>query len=148
MFKKLNEKFIKVADSVSWGMGTPANISFWILAVLIWFILGYTRRELFVKGGLLPEWFTSDAWNFPLNTITTLAELYIGFLVAAAANRSERKLREMIEHTRHTVDKVEQINAKQNELLEALIKYQERELGKEEAVLRAVKSRKEQKSAH
>lgn len=142
MFKTLNEKFIKVADSVSWGMGTPANIGFWLLAVVVWFVLGYTRRELFEKGGLLPDWFTSPAWNFPLNTITTLAELYIGFLVAAAANRSERKLREMIEHTRHTVDRVEEINAKQNEVLQALLKYQERELGKENEVLRAVESKK------
>lgn len=142
MFKGLNEKFIKVADSVSWGMGTPANIGFWLLAVIVWFVLGYSRRELFEKGGLLPDWFTSEAWNFPLNTITTLAELYIGFLVAAAANRAERKLREMIEHTRHTVDRVEEINAKQNEVLKALLRYQEKELKKEQEVLETVKSSK------
>lgn len=141
MFKKLNDKFTKVADAVSWGMGTPANIGFWLLAVLVWFLLGYTRRELFTEGGFLPKWFTSDAWNFPLNTITTLAELYIGFLVAAAANRAEKKLREMIEHTRRTVDRVEQINTKQNQLLEALLKYQEKELGKEEEVLKTIKKR-------
>lgn len=139
MFKKLNEKFITIADKVSFGMGTPTNILFWVIAVLVWFYLGYTRRELFASGNFLPDWFTSDSWNFPLNTITTLAELYIGFLVAAAANRSERTLRKMIEHTKTTVDKVEQINAKQNELLEALIKYQEKELKKEDEVLKAVK---------
>ncbi len=137
--KKLNEKFVKIADAVSFGMGTPTNILFWILAVLIWFYLGYTRRELFVNGNFLPDWFTSNAWNFPLNTITTLAELYIGFLVAAAANRSERKLREMIEHTKQTVEKVEEINTRQNEILQTIIKYQERELKKEEEVLKAVK---------
>ncbi|MEK7521755.1 MAG: hypothetical protein AAB599_03075 [Patescibacteria group bacterium] len=140
--KKLNEKFVKIADGVSFGMGTPTNIGFWLLAVGVWFYLGYTRRELFAAGEFLPDWFTSDSWNFPLNTITTLAELYIGFLVAAAANRSERKLREMIEHTRQTVDKVEEINKKQNELLESLMKYQKVELKKEEEVLKAVSKRK------
>ena len=139
--KKFNEKFVRIADAVSFGMGTPTNIFFWIVAVIIWFYLGYTRRELFAQDDFLPAWFTSNSWNFPLNTITTLAELYIGFLVAAAANRSERKLREMIEHTRHTVDKVEEINKKQNELLESLMKYQEKELAKEEEVLKAVKKK-------
>lgn len=140
--KKINEKFVKIADAVSFGMGTPTNIIFWILAVVVWFYLGYTRQELFAEGNFLPSWFTSNAWNFPLNTITTLAELYIGFLVAAAANRSERTLRSMIEHTRATVDKVEEINKKQNELLETLLKYQEKELAKEDEVLRAVKKKK------
>lgn len=139
--KRLNERFVLIADKVSWGMGTPTNIGFWIIAVLVWFYLGYTRQELFARGDFLPEWFTSNSWNFPLNTITTLAELYIGFLVAAAANRSERKLREMIEHTRQTVDKVEEINKKQNQLLESLMKYQKEELAKEDEVLSAVKKR-------
>ena len=140
--KSLNNKFVKIADAVSFGMGTPTNIAFWVLAVAVWFFLGFTRRELFVDGSILPDWFTSDAWNFPLNTITTLAELYIGFLVAAAANRSERTLRKMIEHTKQTVDKVEEINAKQNKLLETLLKYQEREISKEDEVLAAIKRKK------
>lgn len=141
--KKWNDKFVRIADAVSFGMGTPTNIFFWILAVAVWFWLGYTQRELFANGNFLPAWFTSNAWNFPLNTITTLAELYIGFLVAAAANRSERTLRQMIEHTKSTVDKVEEINKKQNELLETLLKYQEKELKKEDEVLEAVKNKKD-----
>jgi len=43
-------------------------------------------------GTFLPGWFTSQGFNFPLNLITTVAELFIGFLVAAASNRSERNL--------------------------------------------------------
>lgn len=142
--KKLNEKFIRIADAVSWGMGTPTNIVFWILAVVVWFILGYTQRELFTRGNILPDWFTSNAWNFPLNTITTLAELYIGFLVAAAANRSERALRKMIEHTKQTVDRVEEINSKQNEILKLLVAYQKKELQTESEVLEEVKNLKKQ----
>jgi len=140
--KKLNEKFIRIADVVSWGMGTPTNIAFWILAVVVWFALGYTQRELFARGDFLPDWFTSNAWNFPLNTITTLAELYIGFLVAAAANRSERALRKMIEHTKQTVDRVEEINSKQNEILKLLVDYQKKELQTESEVLKEVQSLK------
>ena len=48
----------------------------------------------------------------------------------------------MIEHTKQTVDKVEEINAKQNKLLETLLKYQEKELKKEDEVLQAVKRRR------
>jgi low affinity Fe/Cu permease len=135
MWKNLNRFFIKLADAVSFGMGTPTNIFFWILAVVIWFWLGSTKADLFINGNFLPAWFTSNAWNFPLNTITTLAELYIGFLVAAAANRSERELRKVIESTRKTVEQVERINANQNEILKILIAYQKKEVKLENKIL-------------
>lgn len=138
--KKLNQKFIKIADAVSFGMGTPTNIFFWIVAVIVWFVLGATRSKLFEQGNFLPTWFTSTAWNFPLNTITTLAELYIGFLVAAATNRAERKLREVIDGIRTTVEKVEKINSKQNEILDLLVDYQKKELNAESQTLTEIKS--------
>ena len=138
-FDKFNERFLKVADAVSFGMGTPTNIFFWILAIVIWFVLGYWRSDLFVRGSFLPDWFTSNAWNFPLNTITTLAELYIGFLVAAATNRSERKLRKIIITIKRTLDKVETINRQQTEMLTILMKDQKREIAKENEMLRQVK---------
>lgn len=87
--------FVRLADAVSFGMGTPANIAAWILAVMVWIAL-FATGALTERTNLLPAWFTSNAFNFPLNTVTTLAELYIGFLVAAAANRNERANREMI----------------------------------------------------
>jgi len=139
LYDKINKKFLKLADVVSFGMGTPTNIIFWILAVLVWIILGATRQDLFLKGKLLPEWFTSNQWNFPLNTITTLAELYIGFLVAAAANRSERELRKIIEKIKYAIDRVEKINANQDKILDLLVKYQKKELSEEEAILKEVK---------
>lgn len=141
-----NEKFIKLADAVSFGMGTPTNILFWLLAAAVWFWLGSTRQELFIKGGFLPDWFTSPAWNFPLNTITTLAELYIGFLVAAAANRAERELRKIIVHMKHTLERVETINTKQNQILDLLVDYQKRELEKEDLLLHEVKNLKTEKT--
>lgn len=140
VMKWLNEKFLKIADAVSFGMGTPTNIFFWLLAVIVWFGLGLTRPRLFADANFLPEWFTSPAWNFPLNTITTLAELYIGFLVAAATNRAERRLREIIEGIKNTVEKVERINSKQNEILDLLVEYQEKELKQEGKTLNEIKS--------
>ncbi len=139
MYEEINKRFLKLADAVSFGMGTPTNIFFWILAVGIWFFLGITQKDLFAKGKFLPEWFTSNAWNFPLNTITTLAELYIGFLVAAATNRAERELRILIERIKYTIDKVEKINTGQNKILDLLLKYQEKELKEEQKIYKEIK---------
>lgn len=139
LYEEINKKFLKLADAVSFGMGTPTNIFFWILAVGIWFLLGITQKDLFTKGKFLPEWFTSNAWNFPLNTITTLAELYIGFLVAAATNRAERELRTIIERIKYTIDKVEKINANQNKVLDLLLKYEKKELKEEQKIYKEVK---------
>jgi low affinity Fe/Cu permease len=80
--------FQRVADRVSYGMGTPQNIIFWIIAVALWVAAGpYIAQHPF-----LPDRFTSNSFNFPLNTVTTILELYIGFLVGASGNRSERNL--------------------------------------------------------
>lgn len=80
--------FQKIADRVSYAMGTPTNIIIWLLAVGTWIAFGP-----YIAGhNFLPVWFTSNSFNFPLNTVTTIAELYIGFLVGASSNRSERNL--------------------------------------------------------
>jgi low affinity Fe/Cu permease len=84
--------FLKVADYVSAAMGRPTNIMIWLIAVLAWTAV-FAFGGLHIAGGTwLPAWFTSQGFNFPLNLITTVAELFIGFLVAAASNRSERNL--------------------------------------------------------
>lgn len=80
--------FQRIADRVSYAMGTPTNIIIWLLAVGTWIAFGP-----YIAGhNFLPAWFTSNSFNFPLNTVTTIAELYIGFLVGASSNRSERNL--------------------------------------------------------
>jgi low affinity Fe/Cu permease len=84
--------FLKIADYVSAAMGRPTNIIIWLVAVIAWtatFALGGSH---IASGTWLPAWFTSQGFNFPLNLVTTVAELFIGFLVAAASNRSERNL--------------------------------------------------------
>ena len=53
----------------------------------------------------LPAWFTSTGYNFPLNLITTVAELFIGFLVAAAANRAQDALTVLLAQIRAAVER-------------------------------------------
>src|SRR3954447_19959289 len=79
-------RFVRIADRVSYAMGTWQNIVVWMILVGAWFAVGpYVAHHSF-----LPSWFTSNDFNFPLNTVTTIAELYIGFLVGASTNRTER----------------------------------------------------------
>ena len=84
--------FLKVADYVSAAMGRPANIIIWLIAVVAWTAIFAFGSTHVASGTWLPAWFTSQGFNFPLNLVTTVAELFIGFLVAAASNRSERNL--------------------------------------------------------
>jgi low affinity Fe/Cu permease len=84
--------FLKVADYVSAAMGRPTNIMIWLIAVIAWTAVFAFGGPHIAGGTWLPHWFTSQGFNFPLNLITTVAELFIGFLVAAASNRSERNL--------------------------------------------------------
>jgi len=89
--------FQRIADRVSYGMGTPLNIAIWIVLVLGWTLLFALSSSKSIQGGtFLPAWFTSTGYNFPLNLVTTVAELYIGFLVGASANRSERNLEDTL----------------------------------------------------
>jgi low affinity Fe/Cu permease len=83
--------FNRTADYVSAAMGRPANIVAWLVLVVGWTLL-FALHIVSADANFLPAWFTGTAFNFPLNLLTTVAELFIGFLVAAAANRSERNL--------------------------------------------------------
>jgi low affinity Fe/Cu permease len=84
--------FLKVADYVSAAMGRPTNIMIGLIAVVAWTAVFALGGSHIASGTWLPAWFTSQGFNFPLNLVTTVAELFIGFLVAAASNRSERNL--------------------------------------------------------
>jgi low affinity Fe/Cu permease len=88
--------FLRIADWVSEAMGRPTNILIWLLLVIIWVAIFAFGNQHIASGSWLPSWFTSQGFNFPLNLVTTVAELFIGFLVAAAANRSERRLEETL----------------------------------------------------
>lgn len=95
-YKTLDERFTRAADKVSEALGSWW-FSFLSLLLLIGWIL-YGALALSVQ--LHNEWFTSQQWNFPLNTITTVGEWFIGALVAAAANRVERRHEQLLREIR------------------------------------------------
>lgn len=106
--------FQRIADMVSYGMGTPTNIIIWLLAVGTWIAFGP-----YIAGhNFLPNWFTSNSFNFPLNTVTTIAELYIGFLVGASSNRSERNLEATLGHISAQGKQIEDVEDKLSRALE------------------------------
>jgi len=97
--------FLKFANWVSEAMGKPINIAFWFVLVLCWTLIFALGGPHLASGAWLPVWFTSQGFNFPLNLVTTVAELFIGFLVAAAANRAQDALTVLLAHIRATVER-------------------------------------------
>jgi low affinity Fe/Cu permease len=98
--------FLRFCDWVSTVMGEPPNIIFWLVLVVGWTLI-FASGIVGSNSNFLPHWFTGTAYNFPLNLLTTVAELFIGFLVAAAANRSQRVLSTIIDGIRTMLDQVE-----------------------------------------
>jgi low affinity Fe/Cu permease len=98
-------RFLAVANWVSEAMGKPTNIAFWFALVVCWTLIFALGGPHLASGTWLPGWFTSTGYNFPLNLITTVAELFIGFLVAAAANRAQDALTVLLAHIRATVER-------------------------------------------
>ncbi len=97
--------FLKFANWVSEAMGRPTNIAFWFVLVVCWTLIFALGGQHLASGKWLPAWFTSTGYNFPLNLITTVAELFIGFLVAAAANRAQDALTVLLAHIRASVER-------------------------------------------
>jgi low affinity Fe/Cu permease len=89
--------FDRLADWVSEAMGRPLNIAFWFVLVVGWTLIFALGGPHLASGTWLPSWFTSQGFNFPLNLITTIAELFIGFLVATAANRAQNALTALLD---------------------------------------------------
>lgn len=89
--------FDRFADWVSEAMGRPLNIAFWFVLVVTWTLIFALGGPKLSNGSWLPAWFTSQGYNFPLNLITTVAELFIGFLVATAANRAQNALTALLD---------------------------------------------------
>ena len=89
--------FDRFADWVSEAMGRPLNIAFWFVLIVAWTLVFALGGSKLSSGSWLPTWFTSQGYNFPLNLITTVAELFIGFLVATAANRAQNALTALLD---------------------------------------------------
>jgi low affinity Fe/Cu permease len=73
----MNERFTDLADLISETMGKWWVTATSVVLVLIWVSVG-------------PLFHFSDTWQLIINTPTTVIELWIGFLLAAATNRVER----------------------------------------------------------
>jgi low affinity Fe/Cu permease len=108
--------FQRIADRVSYGMGTPLNIGIWIVLVVGWTLL-FALKFVNANGSFLPAWFTSTGFNFPLNLVTTVAELYIGFLVGASSNRSERNLETTLARISAQEEQIDAVELKLSESL-------------------------------
>jgi low affinity Fe/Cu permease len=109
-----NGLFLRVANYVSEAMGRPANIITWLAFVVAWTLIFALGGPHLASGKWLPAWFDSEGYNFPLNLITTVAELFIGFLVAAATNRAEQALMRIIDGIKtavgHACDVLEKVS--------------------------------------
>jgi low affinity Fe/Cu permease len=115
--EKPPDAFLKVANWVSEAMGKPTNIAFWFVLVAVWTLIFALGGRHLASGAWLPSWFTSTGYNFPLNLVTTVAELFIGFLVAAAANRAQDALTVLLAHIRISVERDGAIEQKLTEAI-------------------------------
>ncbi len=104
--------FDRFADWVSEAMGRPFNIIFWFVLVVAWTLIFALGGHRLADGSWLPSWFTSQGYNFPLNLVTTVAELFIGFLVATAANRAQNALTALLDKIDLQEQQIEATEAK------------------------------------
>ena len=102
--KTLDERFTALADKVSIYMGVWQTTVVALIFLLIWISLGAPMN-----------W--SDTWQLMANTPTTWLELFIGFLLAAAANRSQRQLEKILKHLTATVQRDERLEQRLINLL-------------------------------
>jgi low affinity Fe/Cu permease len=110
--------FQRFADWVSEAMGSPVNIVFWAVLVVTWTAIFAFGGPHLASGTWLPAWFQSQGFNFPLNLVTTVAELFIGFLVATASNRAQRALTALLERIE---SQEEQIKAVETNLASQMV---------------------------
>ena len=109
--------FQRVCDWISAAQGSPANIAFWLLLVIIWVVI-FWAHIVSAAGTFLPAWFTGQGFNFPLNLVTTVAELFIGFLVATASNRAQSALSLLIDGVKTGIDTTEAVSQQTHDLVQ------------------------------
>jgi len=101
---RLKSRYGRFCDWVSEAMGRPLNITLWFVAIVAWTAIFAFGSSHLASGSWMPAWFTSTGYNFPLNLITTVAELFIGFLVGTASNRSQNALTALLSHMQAVLD--------------------------------------------
>lgn len=105
------EFFQRLADKISYILTTWQNFVFWVVLTTLWVALG----PVIAQHNFMPEWFTSTSFNFPLNTITTLAELFIGFLLGVNAVRIQKQ---QDEHQKQQTEYINHIKGELDELIQ------------------------------
>jgi low affinity Fe/Cu permease len=108
---KQESAFTRFADWVSAAMGSPINITFWAILVVSWTCIFAFGSRYLASGAWLPAWFTSQGFNFPLNLVTTVAELFIGFLVATASNRAQSALTTLLNRIETQEEQIRRVEA-------------------------------------
>lgn len=108
--------FQRACDWISAAQGSPANIAFWLLLVIIWVAI-FWGHVVSPAGTFLPAWFTGQGFNFPINLVTSVAELFIGFLVATAANRAQSALSLLIDGVKTGIDTTEAVSQHTHDLV-------------------------------
>ena len=101
MKRSLDERFTDLADIISEGMGR-----WWVSVVSAILIIGWTFYCLATQGH---GWWYGTFYNLPLNLVTTVIELFVGFLIAAAANRVEKRNKELQETQIAILTHIEQL---------------------------------------
>ena len=97
----------------------------WVSVVSAILIIGWTLYCIGTQG---PGWWYGTFYNLPLNLVTTVIELFVGFLIAAAANRVEKRNKELQEIQVSILKHIEQIAGGEDEE----IKQIEQEVKQEE----------------
>ena len=80
----MNDKFTDIADNVSDWAGRWQVVVASTIFIIIWLSLG-------------PYFHWSDSWQLSMNSPITLVELYLAIFTLAAANRVEKRNRQLLE---------------------------------------------------
>ena len=103
----LADFFQQLADRICALLSTWQFSALSLIALAVWVAFGpYLASHPF-----LPAWFTSNGFNFPLNTITTVGEWFIGAFVLVNSVRIQRMqdqqtayLQAEIDHMKNELD--------------------------------------------
>ena len=121
----MNERFTAMAEVFSEMVGRWWWFAASLVALVLWTLFG-----ALVLGRQDPRWFFGGAWNFPLNTVTTVGEWFMECLIAAAAIRVEVRNKRL-----HELEVRKQVE------LERIARHTERQAEWEEKLLEALVER-------
>jgi|GEM_PF-2759864 len=105
--KNINERFTVMSYAITDWCGQWYVTAIGMVALIGWIALGSPMHY-------------SDTWQLVANTPTTWIELFLGFFTLAAANRNDKRSKQLIDQ--------------QNELLRKIANLEQQLLQKEESI--------------